>query len=659
MSSQIDTSTGAAAAPVATLQALAVAGEQSGWHVLDTARAQQFTGEIVFQTQPTISVYFDNGLAYYAVKAGDPSLCDRLVELGVVEATQLERGVIRVGNVENLGRLFDRDPSVDRDAVMVVLEIATDEVVTAIANTVTSSFTSTAYRHHVSGVHRWFVAPSDQGRYTLAQLAPIGEVAQIDASVTSDLPGLNGLSTVFDDGVQIEWDQPLGDELPQPPAAKHSIDDSMLQSILESDHPSAPATPDVSPDAAVDSSPPIAPDADSDFEADEPTALAPPAPAPAPAPSPDEAEMATEPEPSGDGTSAVLSCEPDDVVATPVDHVGADKASEMSPDDFQIVWPDGSEQALLGTGVKIVGETPETDAVTPSADPDESPAATPVAEAHDSAPSIDSVPVDIQPVNMPIIIPADEVSVPEPEPTREPTPEPSLTFELPALAVADNNVPADHQPEEVVDAVRRALEAIEAASAAPTRLPSVAIVDLPSFEPAAPLQFDVVDPLVVEPRSTDAPENAAPIETASPATASPADVLGQVAEPVAEPVIEQVAEQVIEPVISSAEEPASQPAARSALESALPPQVDEMAPVASAATPLTQVAEPTPAPFGGFAPPTAFDSAEAVYARAAEEDAPAGPVAGVASVVFVDEDPEEDDDRSSALKRLIGSLRRK
>jgi hypothetical protein len=82
--------------------------------------------------------------------------------------------------------------------------------------------------------------------------------------------------------------------------------------------------------------------------------------------------------------------------------------------------------------------------------------------------------------------------------------------------------------------------------------------------------------------------------------------------------------------------------------------------------------------FGGFAPPTMATRAEVLYGQMTDDGqiiderdtAPRLPPvttsasSGVASVVFVDE-PEEptadggDNERSSALRRLIGSLRRK
>ena len=101
-------------------------GPQPGWMTLNDARERAFTGEIVFEVEPEVRAYLDNGVAYYAERATDAPLGQRLVEAGLVDHAQLERGTVRVGDVEHLGRLFDRDTSVDRDAVLVVTESETE-----------------------------------------------------------------------------------------------------------------------------------------------------------------------------------------------------------------------------------------------------------------------------------------------------------------------------------------------------------------------------------------------------------------------------------------------------------------------------------------------------------------------------------------------------
>jgi hypothetical protein len=93
--------------------------------------------------------------------------------------------------------------------------------------------------------------------------------------------------------------------------------------------------------------------------------------------------------------------------------------------------------------------------------------------------------------------------------------------------------------------------------------------------------------------------------------------------------------------------------------------------IADVAVHAPDVADASSAGFGGFAPPTMAMRAEVLYGLTDDDrdaaDAPtqdeAWSSAGVASVVFVD-DPAEDssgggNERSSALRRLIGSLRRK
>jgi hypothetical protein len=113
--------------------------------------------------------------------------------------------MVRVGDIEHLGRLFDRDPSIDRDAVVVVAETATEELIADLANRAVASVRLTAYRHHPSGVHRWFVAPLDPA----AQRQPLSAVAQLDSAVVDDLPSL---PFGDEDEIAIEWDPLEGTE---------------------------------------------------------------------------------------------------------------------------------------------------------------------------------------------------------------------------------------------------------------------------------------------------------------------------------------------------------------------------------------------------------------------------------------------------------------
>ncbi|MGK0275537.1 MAG: hypothetical protein ACI9N0_001922, partial [Ilumatobacter sp.] len=192
----------------ASLPSLVAAGAQPGWVVLNSARDERFTGQIVFDTQPEIEVYFDYGIAYHAVSAGDRTLSEQLVAAGVVVPAQIERGTVRVGNVEHLGRLFDRDSSIERDPVMVALELATDDVVTTIANHPPTNFSVTSYRHHVSGVHRWFLSSALPSQRT--SIADLAQFASTAGDAQPDNSGTSGFADTADalpaDEVSIEWD---------------------------------------------------------------------------------------------------------------------------------------------------------------------------------------------------------------------------------------------------------------------------------------------------------------------------------------------------------------------------------------------------------------------------------------------------------------------
>ena len=131
---------------------------QPGWVVLDAARAHRYTGELVFLSSPPTRLYFDAGRLYLAERITDPSIGARLIDAGVVTATQLERGMVRAAGADHLGRLFERVPQVDRDAMLVTLERLTEECVGWLAAQLVPGVEWAPYRHHPSGVHAWSAA---------------------------------------------------------------------------------------------------------------------------------------------------------------------------------------------------------------------------------------------------------------------------------------------------------------------------------------------------------------------------------------------------------------------------------------------------------------------------------------------------------------------
>ena len=223
--------------------ALGVEGPQPVWLTLNQARERAFTGEIVFETDPEVFAYLDNGIVYYAERVSDASLGRRLLDAGLVDVAQLDRGTVCVGDVEHLGRLFDRDTSVDRDAVIVMAETATEELIAELANRSVATVRATAYRHHPSGVHRWFVVQTEPAPLT----RPVSTVAQFDSTVIDGLPSLP-----FADGdgaeLIIEWDVELG----QATELRADVFDLSLdfteESIEESEEPSVDDRTGAAPD---------------------------------------------------------------------------------------------------------------------------------------------------------------------------------------------------------------------------------------------------------------------------------------------------------------------------------------------------------------------------------------------------------------------------
>lgn len=484
---------------------LVVNGAQPVWLTLNDARERAFTGEIVFETDPEVFAYLDHGIVYYAERVSDASLGSRLLDAGVIDQTQLDRGTVRVGDIEHLGRLFDRDPSVDRDAVVVVAEAATEELIADLANRVTAKARVTAYRHHPSGVHRWFVAPLEP----VALQRPVSAVAQLDSTVVDQLPGPAFGDT---DELTIEWDDEFDDEFDGAFDGDRAefdgeFDLSLLEvvdrpvdevEILHSDEPDtdvfelsldyAVVISDDEVDVAVafdelfDAEPPDEPDVDDvlparddvvDLETAEDTA--------------DEITPFVD---VLDDVQETTVVEVHDVEASAAEVADAEaEAAESSEDfDFSVVWPDGSEEPADGG--------PE--------------------------------------------------------------------FAVPPLELSDEPDQAGGEvPDEVADAVRRAIAAIESASMAPT-----------------------------------------------PAT----EVTGQL------PQVDDFTIEFTEPAGTSSH---------------------GVAPVGGM---------PAPA-FGAFAPPAMATRAEVLYGQMTDEGEP------IEEPVVAPADGESD--RSSALRRLIGSLRRK
>jgi hypothetical protein len=150
------------------------------WRVIEAARMRHLTGELALQSDPPTNVYLFNGEAYFAERTTDGGISVRLLVEGVINRKQLSKGSVMVSGVEHLGRLFERDDSIDRHAVELCVELMTDDVLTSVAQEMVDGYTMTLYKRHPSGIDRWLPnqptddAPviEDQPAATLSDFQP-------------------------------------------------------------------------------------------------------------------------------------------------------------------------------------------------------------------------------------------------------------------------------------------------------------------------------------------------------------------------------------------------------------------------------------------------------------------------------------------------------
>jgi hypothetical protein len=165
---------------------------RDAWEIIEEVCAQRLSGELALVTPaPTgTRVYMNNGLVYFAEHDGDETLAARLVVAGALDDEQLRRGAIRLNGVEHLGRLFERDDTVDRDAVELAIELITEMTLSDVADQPVRSFRTTMYRHHSSGINRWFSShhtmddePTTGAVPVTAQAAPAAVQPRIETEI--------------------------------------------------------------------------------------------------------------------------------------------------------------------------------------------------------------------------------------------------------------------------------------------------------------------------------------------------------------------------------------------------------------------------------------------------------------------------------------------
>ncbi len=130
-------------------------GSRPAWQVIEAARRRYLTGLLVLETTPPTHVYLRDGQVYFAERTTDGGLGVRLLVEGVITREQMHKATLQVSGVEHLGRMFERDETIDREAVELCVELMTDDVLTHVADTEVAAWKMKMYQRHPSGLDRW------------------------------------------------------------------------------------------------------------------------------------------------------------------------------------------------------------------------------------------------------------------------------------------------------------------------------------------------------------------------------------------------------------------------------------------------------------------------------------------------------------------------
>ena len=125
------------------------------WGFVAQLGAERFTGQANVGVGARLHLYATEGHVYFAERDGDARVESRFVNMGVLTQEQLDAGAVRLGDGVSLARLFSREPSIDRDAVELALEMITSQTLDAVAMEPVGVVELFPLRHHSTGIHQW------------------------------------------------------------------------------------------------------------------------------------------------------------------------------------------------------------------------------------------------------------------------------------------------------------------------------------------------------------------------------------------------------------------------------------------------------------------------------------------------------------------------
>lgn len=163
-------------------QLSAYSGSDPIWGFVALVRSELFTGEAAVGLDPRVRLFAVEGHIYFAEREDDAPVGTRLVNCGAISANQLARGAVHAGGNESLARLFQRDVTIDRDAVELTVASSTESLLAAIAANPVGMPEVSPLRHHSAGLHHWLRALPTLA----ADDSPVDEIVAVEPIVVPE-----------------------------------------------------------------------------------------------------------------------------------------------------------------------------------------------------------------------------------------------------------------------------------------------------------------------------------------------------------------------------------------------------------------------------------------------------------------------------------------
>lgn len=134
------------------------------WDVIEQICAARFTGQVSLTTaRGTSNVYMTRGLIYFAEHSTEVPIGDRASAAGAIPAELLPNDDSILSALADLDALFAGQPASSRVAVEEVVQTETERTLMEICDEPVITLDSTMYRHHPSGIDRWFSSQHARG----------------------------------------------------------------------------------------------------------------------------------------------------------------------------------------------------------------------------------------------------------------------------------------------------------------------------------------------------------------------------------------------------------------------------------------------------------------------------------------------------------------